>query len=284
MPDVDTVNHLLPLTLPCQIRLYAGDQMFEVVSCPDSKIIRANRAKLRDWLGTGLDVQWGISVSEIQEQEGKVKLVMADGREVVGDVLVGADGVNSQGERCKLSVVRCNEQRLISVIVRRHLLPAANAKLLNTLPIASVIGEPLIEGEDLQKQLDLGASAWATVGPNYHLFAGLKSISEDGRAGRYYWFVNWHDDQAAAQGSSFWSQSASKQDLLDFALKKTEGLEPHFTRIIKATKVEDIRIPPIVFKDMELDGTGLPSGRITLLGDAAHPMVPCKYLSATTVG
>lgn len=106
MPDIGEVNHLLPYDLPAEISFFVSGKKFHVISTPESKIIRANRAKLRSWLLTKIPVQWGVTVKNIsfegklQDQRIKLGIQTNDGNltEVYGDVLVGADGVNSQGK------------------------------------------------------------------------------------------------------------------------------------------------------------------------------------------
>lgn len=110
------------------------------------------------------------------------------------------------------------------------------------------------------------------MGDEYHIFVGLDSIAEDLSSAKYYWFVNWHD--AEAEHEPYWTVSASKQDLLEYAVKHTKSLDPKFTEVIRLTKADDIMMPPIVLRDIVLEN--MPNRRITLLGDAAHPMAPCK--------
>ena len=74
----------------------------------------------------------------------------------------------------------------------------------------------------------------------------------------------------------FWTAAATKQEMYDFALAKTKALDPTFSRVVRLTDPSDIKAPPIVFRDLLLDDDAIPNGRITLLGDAAHPMAPCK--------
>lgn len=108
MPPIDVTSHLLPLDLPAQMCLYRGDRRFSIESQPDAKIVRANRSRLRDWLATGIDVQWNKRPVEIVEDEMSVKLIFPDGTHASGDVLVGADGTRSFGKsvfrRCRLRI------------------------------------------------------------------------------------------------------------------------------------------------------------------------------------
>ena len=141
-----------------------------------------------------------------------------------------------------------------------------------TVPIGVINGEVILTGRDVGDQMALAHSAYVAFGDDYHVFVGLSSMMDDGSRARYYWYLNWKDEDASME--PFWTVSATKTQMLDYALKRTQSLDANFRKIILATSVDEIIAPPIVFRDMVL--TDLPDGRITLVGDAAHPMVPCK--------
>ena len=60
--------------------------------------IRSERRRLRDWLTTNIHVQWGKRVSCIEQGGDVVTVNFEDGGSAKGDILVGADGINSVGE------------------------------------------------------------------------------------------------------------------------------------------------------------------------------------------
>lgn len=60
-------------------------------------IIRAERRRLRDWLKTNIPVQWGRRVTRIEHDNDGVSAYFKDGSSAKGDILVGADGINSVG-------------------------------------------------------------------------------------------------------------------------------------------------------------------------------------------
>ena len=65
-------------------------------------ILRGDRGKLRPWLESGLDIRWGKSFERVEHDGDGVVACFADGTRAGGAVLVGADGVNSHGERSSL--------------------------------------------------------------------------------------------------------------------------------------------------------------------------------------
>ena len=60
-------------------------------------IIRAERRRLRDWLATNIPVQWGRRVMRIEQDNDGVSVFFENGASAKGDILVGADGINSVG-------------------------------------------------------------------------------------------------------------------------------------------------------------------------------------------
>lgn len=101
LPPIETTSHLNPLSLPAQLCFYDGTaepgKRAFVESSFEHPVLRANRQKLREWLTTNINVEWGKRTSQIEQDENGVKLTFEDGDVAEGDVLVGADGVGSQG-------------------------------------------------------------------------------------------------------------------------------------------------------------------------------------------
>lgn len=91
------MNHLHLLDLPAQLCFYGGPRKAFVQSTEDRPVLRANRQQLRKLLSTGLDIHWGAKVAEVRQSTGGVDIVLTDGSVYHGDILVGADGVQSSG-------------------------------------------------------------------------------------------------------------------------------------------------------------------------------------------
>jgi flavin-dependent dehydrogenase len=110
LPAIDVTSHLRPLDLPAQLCFFRGGQKFLVQSGHERRVIRANRARLRDWLATNVRVNWKTKTTRIEEKGDSVTLHFADGSSATGDVLVGADGVNSMGESTSLPSQYCADR------------------------------------------------------------------------------------------------------------------------------------------------------------------------------
>ncbi|KAI0838506.1 hypothetical protein F5Y06DRAFT_268252 [Hypoxylon sp. FL0890] len=253
-PFKETVSHLPPLDLEAQLAFYFRDQRHVVQSTPEKPIIRANRFRFREWLSNQIPIQWGKKVIQVVETEDEVRVHFEDGSTAAGDILVGADGVHS--------------------VVREHVLQRPNEDTLRTVPAAIIIGETTVSAEEFERQLSLGHSCYlisSPGSPGYYLFVGLRHVNPDGNSGAYYWLVIIEDFDLEKE--DHWLRSASQSERLEYALKLTSTLEPKFTEVIRATPTSGMRTQPLIIRDAEIDD--LPVGRITLLGDAVHPMTPC---------
>ncbi|KAI1759682.1 putative monooxygenase [Hypoxylon sp. FL1150] len=254
-PLKESVHHLSPLKLESQICLYIRGKRLVAESTPNAPIIRANRYKFREWLSTHIPIQWGRKVASVEEGKDEVRVRFEDGTTATGDILVGADGVNS--------------------IVREHVLKRPNSEILQTFPAAMAVGEVTLSGRLFENQLALGHSCYVKSGPpssGYFLFCGLREVSTDGKSGSYYWYVV--NEDFDVENEDHWLRSASQAEKLEHAIKITSSLEPKFTEIIRSTPASGMRNHSLIVRDAIIHD--LPVSRVTLLGDAMHPMTPFR--------
>lgn len=147
------------------------------------------------------------------------------------------------------------------------------------LPSALIGGEVTLSGSDFENELRLGHSSRSNFFsdpadpslPTVHTFCALKRVLPDGRSGEYYWFAMWFDDTV---GEDHWTNTASPDELYDFVFRTTRNIAPEFRNIIDLTPKSTLRGNP--FPQRALALPDLPTGRVTLLGDAAHCMPPSK--------
>lgn len=130
-------------------------------------------------------------------------------------------------------------------------------------------------------QLRLAHSAYVAEFPGengtHHLFVGLKEVAPDGHSAHYYFHVMIPEPAAAEDG--YWTYSASREELHKALLERTKELPERLRVIVDKLPVEGVRVPPLRFNTLVLPS--LPVGRVTLLGDAAHAMTPCKYMTSS---
>ncbi|KAI0426697.1 FAD/NAD(P)-binding domain-containing protein [Xylaria sp. FL1042] len=256
MPPLrESADHLGPLKLEPQVCFYGREgPRLGVQNTPDTPCLRLNRLLFRKWLATKIPIQFGKRLRSVEEEEMGVTVYFEDGTSASGDMLVGADGVNSK--------------------VREHMLGRPNTEILNPIKSACVWGETTLSGEAMERQLSLGHSAYAVSSKNlnYTIFAGLNKVNKD-FSGDYYWYICWDDEDA--HKPDHWLQHATKSAKLDHVLKITESLDPSLREIFLLTPVEKIISGMPVFRDAIIPS--LPStGRVTVVGDAVHPMTPFR--------
>ncbi|KAI5927667.1 putative monooxygenase [Camillea tinctor] len=260
---IEQTNHLTPLDhLPAQFVFYDAKKPGLRVGVNDDesgKIVRANRQRLRDWLRTYIDVQYGKRAARIKESSDKVVVWFEDGTSATGDILVGAEGSRS--------------------MVRKHLLHGQD--VMNPLPVGSLVGEIELSGAEFSQQLELGHSAYIVMGDSKDqcsIFAALNKVSPDGNMGYYYFILHWVDEAAArsTEDKPYWTVNATKEELAAFAKEKAKMYPEHLRVLIDKVPVDRYRKPGIVLQSVELTAEQLPLGRVTLIGDAAHSMTPFR--------
>ncbi|KAL3417499.1 early conidial development-2 [Phlyctema vagabunda] len=257
MPDLrEATNHLAPLTLPVQIAMFYPDRTDRVgfEDSPETPIIRAERYRLREWLSTNIDIKWGKRVSRVEHDDHGVTVYFEDGTNAKGDFLVGADGVRST--------------------VRGQLLQKSDDELLKVVPLAAIVGEMSLAGEDFKRQLALGHSAYTLINPSlgFITFVGLHYVLPDAASARYFWMIMMPDTTVG--DADHWLQTASQQEKHDYVSNTVTKLPPRFREIFDLTPVEGIRKQPHVWRDLELEN--IPASRVVIIGDAAHAMTPFR--------
>ena len=161
-----------------------------------------------------------------------------------------------------------------SDIVREHVTGLTSNDLLKVVPLAAIVGELTLSGDEFKRQLELGHSAYVYVSPDlgFWNFCALHYVLPDGLSGRYYWMFMQPDARVAEP--DHWLQTATQREKLDYVLKAVSKMPSKFREIFEATPTEGIRRQPHIWRDLELES--LPAGRVILVGDAAHAMTPFR--------
>ncbi|MEZ5319293.1 MAG: FAD-dependent monooxygenase [Vicinamibacterales bacterium] len=176
----------------------------------------------------GMDaLELGCEASGVEARPGGAALVLADGRAIEADVVIGADGVGSA--------------------VRRSLHPQE--------PPPRATGLAAIRGV----ALDVG-----------HVLGDLSGLQYFGRGVEA-------GVARASERATYWYMSVLARPVRDAADEEgllARALEPFhapFRQIVAATAAPDLRVDTLFDRD-PTDQWG--RGAVTLLGDAAHPMLP----------
>lgn len=67
---------------------------------PNYPYIRVERARLRRWLLTNIDVQWNMHATKFFHDENGAEVHFKDGSIAKGTFLMGCDGANSKSITC----------------------------------------------------------------------------------------------------------------------------------------------------------------------------------------
>ncbi|CAN0106005.1 unnamed protein product, partial [Chrysoparadoxa australica] len=176
-------------------------------------------------------IKLGHKVTSYNQSADKVHVKLADGTEVEGDILIGADGIHS--------------------IIRTHMLGPESPTYTGNIAWRTVV--PIDKRGDAAPRP--AASVWMGRGRHcatYRLRGGeLANLV------------------AVIEKDEWTSESWTEQGSREEALKDFAGWHPTITRIIEQSDA--------LFRWALFDRTPLKTwtdGRVVLLGDAAHPMLP----------
>ncbi|KAI3332361.1 putative monooxygenase [Xylariaceae sp. AK1471] len=259
LPPMSSMNNLLPLTkYQPEVVYYDPEKPNQpkigVRGDETGWIIRSARHRAVEWLATHIPVQYNKQVVDIEEIGNKVKIYFQDGTSAEGDILVGAEGARST--------------------TRKHILN--NEDPVRPTTMGLINGYCTLSGDELEEQLRLGHSLYVVDmnsinGSPMIFLVTLVEIHPDGKSGTFGFALIWPDEGAAKE--DFWVHKADAQELYDFVVEKTKGLPAKYLATLKRadpkTTLPILRLYTLIMDSM-------PTGRITLLGDAAHAMPPFR--------
>lgn len=152
-------------------------------------------------------------------------------------------------------------------LVRSHLTDTT----ADHIPFQIIVGTITLQGEAAKRQFQLGHSAYMIdefddVGEHIRCFVGLDRIADDGQSADFYWLLHQRGEPVIDLDS---------QSILDIVKRKISRWEDGaWCKALSESTKESILQPPLAVRDIQLPD--LPACRVTLLGDAAHAMAPCK--------
>jgi len=187
-------------------------------------------------------VQLGARVEQVKELGNAATLLLADGTTVEADGIVGADGVRS--------VIR-RELNLPTQLKSDYHCWRALCPLPERLPPEGLTSDELPPDE--------GAGWWGR-GAAFGCFAAGRNLA-------YWYFTERTQPGELALHKTKWT-AAEQHSLL---LKKTAAWDTRVQRLIERTQPDAIHFAPLHSRPATRPWG---RGRVTLLGDAAHPMLP----------
>ncbi|KAM6506721.1 hypothetical protein FSOLCH5_013696 [Fusarium solani] len=222
-------------------------------------LLRASRTKMRELFWKNAGVVPGKEVTHYEEDDAGVTVFFKDGSTARGAVLVGADGARSR--------------------VRAQLLQGDNAKPEYSAYVA-VCGEGELPPEIYTPLRDMATSAILTNAPYRRCIFGQHAFIPEENIRKFYYILGYRADEKSAEETNQLA-SASREELFAKATELTKDWQPILRNVIQHMGPQGMYAPPIKFLEFVPPET-LPRGRVTILGDAAHTMIPFRGAGANT--
>ncbi|KAI3539446.1 hypothetical protein CSPX01_08892 [Colletotrichum filicis] len=226
----------------------------QLLGTPNDPSLVTNRSLLhsvlRDYVrDLGIQIEFSTPVREYFEADSSAGVVLEDGRRLLADLIVAADGVGSSS--CQLVIGRKEKPISSGFAVYRV-----------TFPVGPALENPII-AEELK---GFSNRISVHIGPGAHVVVGKTQDT-------ICWVLT-HKDEGNANED--WTAEAS----IDDALPYVKDWNPFITELIKETPGKTCTDWKLMWRDPQSKWTS-PGGRVVQIGDAAHTFLPSSGSGAT---
>ncbi|KAK5062718.1 hypothetical protein LTR84_004792 [Exophiala bonariae] len=223
---------------------------------PDAPVFNGHRGELHEIVfnhakdDLGIPIHLGTRIGKYLEEKDCAGIELESGEQIFADVVIGSDGVRSKARELVLGYF--DRPKSSGYAVFRAWFP-------NTDMIADPLTKHFCENGDT-------FNGW--IGQDVHfLFSTIKNGSD------CCWVLTHKDD---ADIDESWSFPGKLEDVY----KVFEGWDPLCKRIVSKTPESHLVDWKLVYRD-PLPTWVSKGGRISLLGDSAHPFLPTSAQGAT---
>lgn len=252
----------------------ANEKMEPFFSVPQGQdaAVQFLRSELRNLLQEGVAIEWNKRLVMFEDNGNQVTAYFEDGACATGDLLVGCDGGGS---------------------IVRELLPPVYGNSLGSIPKVVDSNRAIFGGQiDRTPQWDMLLPLNKTglvrfLGPHSHYMVVCFSERAD-RSPTVFWAFSEEIKDRHALWYQFDQELECRRRILDHCkqLMANEPWHENLKKLVFDTPAEAIMAPWLVRTTQFPDSNQfpmVPSGRVTLLGDAAHAMPTERGLGGNNV-